>query len=217
MLVEDIMTRKVVTVTPQDSVAEALRRTKAGRFRHLPVVEGERLVGVVSDRDLRAAVSALVTDDAEEALEQIRVAVVMHGGAIVAHPLDPVEDAARLMYEYKIGCLPVLSGDRLVGIVTETDVLRSFVEMSGGLQSGSRLEVEAEDRPGVLAEIGEITRRHRVNVASVFTTPGKRPGRTVLVLRLQALDVRPVVRDLLAAGYEVRWPSPPGSQGGETP
>ncbi|MDI6872014.1 MAG: CBS and ACT domain-containing protein [Bacillota bacterium] len=217
MLIEDIMTTKVVTVTPADSIAEALRRTRAGRFRHLPVVDGERVVGVVSDRDLRAAVPALVTDDAEEYLEQIRVDLVMHPDVIVAHPLDPVEDAARLMYEHKIGCLPVVSGDRLVGIVTETDVLRSFVEMSGGLQTGSRIEIEAEDRPGVLAEIGEITRRHHVNVASIFTTPAKRPGRVVLVVRLQALDLRPIVRDLKAAGYEVRWPNPLGSAGVTTP
>jgi acetoin utilization protein AcuB len=217
VLIEEIMTKKVITVTPGDSVAEALRRTRAGRFRHLPVVEGEHLVGVVSDRDLRAAVPALVTEDAEEVLEQVRVDLVMQPEAIVAHPLDPVEDAARLMYEHKIGCLPVVSGDRLVGIVTETDVLRSFVEMSGGLRSGSRLEIEAEDRPGVLAEIGEITRRHGVNVTSVFTTPGKRPGQTVLVLRLQALDLRPVVRELRAAGYGVRWPNPLVSPGVNTP
>lgn len=211
MLIEDIMTRGVVTVAPTDSLAEALHRTRAGRFRHLPVVEGERLVGVVSDRDLRAAVPALVVEGAEEILERTTVASVMHTSVIVAHPLDPVEDAAHLMYEHKIGCLPVVSGERLVGIVTETDVLRSFVEMSGGLCTGSRLEIEAPDRPGVLAEIGELTLRHRINVASVFTTPAKRPGYTVLVVRLQALDVRPVVRDLKAAGYAVRWPNPLGS------
>jgi acetoin utilization protein AcuB len=217
VLIEDIMKREVVTVSPSDSVAEALRRTRSGRFRHLPVVERERLVGVVSDRDLRSAVPALVTDVVGEALERTLVGGVMHSSVRVIHPLDPVEDAARLMYEHKIGCLPVVSGDRLVGIVTETDVLRSFVEMSGGLQTGSRLEIEVEDRPGVLAEIGEITRRHHVNVASIFTTPARRPGYAVLVVRLQALDVRQVIRELKAAGYEVRWPNPFGSPGVDAP
>ncbi len=217
MLIEDIMKTKVVTVAPSDAIAEALRRTRAGRFRHLPVVEGERLVGVVSDRDLRAAVPALVEEGTEDVLERTPVELVMHPHVIVAHPLDPVEDAARLLYEHKIGCLPVVSGDRLVGIVTETDVLRSFVEMSGGLQTGSRLEIEAPDRPGALAEIGEITRRHNVNVASIFTTPAKRPGYAVLVVRLQALDLRPVIRDLKAAGYAVRWPNPLGSLGVNPP
>lgn len=208
MLVEDIMKTKVVTVTPADSIAEALRRSRDGRFRHLPVVEGDRLVGVVSDRDLRAAVPVLVTEGAEDILERMTVDLVMHTDVIVAHPLDPIEDAARLMYEHKIGCLPVVSGERLVGIITETDVLRSFVDLSGGLQRGSRLEIEAPDRPGALAEIGEITRRHNLNVASIFTAPSKRPGYAVLVVRVQALDLRPLVRDLKAAGYEVRWPNP---------
>lgn len=211
MLIEDIMVSHVITIAPTDSLAEALRRTQAGRFRHLPVVDGESLVGVVSDRDLRAAAPAPVAAGAVDALEQAVVGSVMHTDVIVAHPLDPVEDAARLMYEHKIGCLPVVSGERLVGIITESDVLRSFVEMSGGLRTGSRLEIEAPDRPGVLAEIGELTLRHHVNVASVFTTPARRPGYAVLVVRLQVLDVRPLVRDLKAAGYEVRWPNPLGA------
>ncbi|HHW14427.1 MAG TPA: CBS domain-containing protein [Firmicutes bacterium] len=217
MLIEDIMQTKVVTVTPADSVAEALRRTRAGRFRHLPVVEGERLVGVVSDRDLRTSASALVAEEVEALLKRTRVEAVMHSQVIVAHPLDPVEEAARLMYEHKIGCLPVISGDRLVGIVTETDVLRWFVEVSGGLQTGSRLEIEAPDRPGVLAEVGQLTLRHRINVASIFTTPAKREGYKVLVVRLQALDLRPLVRDLKEAGYAVRWPNPLGAAGVPAP
>ncbi|MGE5508520.1 MAG: ACT domain-containing protein [Chitinophagales bacterium] len=87
-------------------------------------------------------------------------------------------------------------------------MLRSFVELSGGLTAGSRLEIEVRDRPGVLAEVGEITSRHRVNVTSIFTTPGRAPGYAVMVVRVQALDVRPLVNDLRAAGFEVRWPSP---------
>lgn len=217
MLIEDIMQTQVVTVTPTDSVAEALRRTKAGRFRHLPVVEGERLVGVVSDRDLRASAPALVAEEVRTLLEQTPVETVMHAQVIVAHPLDPVEEAARLMYEHKIGCLPVISGDRLVGIVTETDVLRWFVEVSGGLQTGSRLEIEAPDRPGVLAEVGRLALSHHINIASIFTTPAKREGRKVLVVRLQALDLRPLARDLKEAGYEVRWPNPLGAAGVPAP
>lgn len=212
MLIEDVMKSPVVTVTPDDTAAEALLRARKGRFRHLPVLDGDKVVGVVSDRDLRGIVPTLVPES-ERILAETEVRQVMHPTVIVAHPLDPVEDAARLMYEHKIGCLPVVSGEQLVGIVTETDVLRSFVEMSGGLQTGSRLEIEVFDRPGVLAEIGEITRQHHVNVASVFTHPGHRPGYTVLVVRLQALDVRPVIRDLKAAGFEVRWPNPFGSLG----
>lgn len=208
MIIEDIMTRDVVSVAPQDTLADALERARAGRFRHLPVISDGQVVGVVSDRDLRTAIPALLPDDAPELLRRTPVSRLMHTRVVTVHPLDPVEDAARLMYEHKIGCLPVVSEDRLVGIVTETDVLRSFVELSGGLVAGSRLEIEAYDRPGVLAEVGEITRRHHVNVSSIFTAPGHAPGYTVMVVRLQVLDVRSVVNDLRMAGYEVRWPNP---------
>lgn len=208
MYIEDIMTRRVVTVTPETMALEALETARAGRFRHLPVIEGTTVSGIVSDRDLRSVAGLLPSAEALEVMRRTPVGAVMHRDVIIAHPLDPIEDAARVMFEHKVGCLPVVSGADLVGIVTETDVLRSFVQLSGGLRTGSRLEVDVPDRPGVLAEVGQITRDHRVNVASLFTAPSGQLGVTTLVIRLEALDLRGVVTDLKARGFEVRWPDP---------
>lgn len=206
--IDDIMTREVVSVTPEAPVLEALETARTGRFRHLPVVRGASVVGVVSDRDLRSVAGLLPSSEALEVMRRTQVAEIMHPDVILAHPLDPIEDAARVMYEHKVGCLPVVSGDDLVGIITETDVLRSFVELSGGLRAGSRIEIDVPDRPGVLAEVGQITRDHRINVASLFTATSSQPGVTTLVVRLEALDLRGVVSDLKAKGFSVRWPDP---------
>ena len=118
LLVRDSMTQEVVTVAPETTAAEALALCRGNRIRHLPVLQGGRLVGVISDRDLRAATPALGDPARAEALERIRVADEMARDVATARPEDPIEDAAMAMYERKIGCLPVVDGEDLVGIVT---------------------------------------------------------------------------------------------------
>ena len=193
MLVETIMTTPVITVFPNDTIPEALDLARAKHIRHLPVVEDGKLWGIVSDRDLRTNDGATVRE-------------VMTSMVHMVHPLDPVDEAARLMYEHKIGCLPVVRGAQLVGIVTETDILRSYVELLGVNRPGSHLEVEMADRPGMLAEIAAIVKEHGVNITSVYTNPAQTQGRKVLVLRIQTIDPRPIVADIKAAGYQVLWP-----------
>ncbi|MCA1719089.1 MAG: CBS domain-containing protein [Actinobacteria bacterium] len=121
------MTQEVVTAAPQTTAAEALALCRGNRIRHLPVLQGGRLVGVISDRDLRAATPALGDPARAEALDRIRVADEMARDVVTARPEDPIEDAAMTMYERKIGCLPVVDGEDLVGIVTSSDVLRALV------------------------------------------------------------------------------------------
>lgn len=193
MLVETIMTTPVITVSPNDTIPEAIDLAKAKHIRHLPVVEDGKLLGIVSDRDLRTNDGATVSQ-------------VMTSLVHMVHPLDPVDEAARLMYEHKIGCLPVVRGTQLVGIVTETDILRSYVELLGVNKPGSHLEVEMADRPGMLAEIAAIVKEHGVNITSVYTNPAQTQGRKVLVLRIQTIDPWPIVADIKAAGYQVLWP-----------
>jgi acetoin utilization protein AcuB len=111
MLVEQIMQSTLVTVTPETTLAEARRLTRQRGLRHLLVVEHDRLVGIVSDRDLRGA-----TGDPA-------VSEIMTRAVLTVVPNTPVEEAGRLMVHEKISALPVMLGDRLVGVVTETDVL----------------------------------------------------------------------------------------------
>jgi len=120
----------MVTVSEGDRLSTVEDIMRLGRVRHMPVVRAGTLVGVVSERDLlRASLSSLTdfkTDAHRAFLHGVEIVKVMSSPAIVIDPMDTVEEAARQMAEGKIGCLPVVDGDVLIGLITETDVLRYF-------------------------------------------------------------------------------------------
>jgi len=206
LLVEDSMTREVTTLEPDATAAEALTLCRERRIRHLPILEEGRLVGIVSDRDLRTAAPVLGDSDRAAALEQIRVADVMNWEVFTAHPQDPIEDAASDMYERKIGCLPVVSDGNLVGIITSTDVMHALVMLLGADEPGSPVEVELPRHPGALAEVAEILKDSNANVVSVLTSPGHGDGRMSMIFRLATIDPHPAITGLEEAGYRILWP-----------
>ena len=213
LLVRDSMTREVVTVGPETTAAEALALCRENGIRHLPVLEGGRLVGVISDRDLRSATPALGDPNRAEALQKIRVGDEMIRDVEMARPEDPIEDAALEMYEKRIGCLPVVDGEKLVGIITTSDVMRALAWLVGVHEPGSRLEVALPDRPSELRSAG-IIRDENVNIVSVLA-PSEREGeKRVTVFRLDTINPRGVVASLKEAGYPVLWP--PGAEDSET-
>jgi len=127
----DIMNRNLVTVDKQASLRRARRVLDQHGIRHLLVVEGKRLVGIVTDRDLRQAApsskSPLTLSEREEFMDELKVVEVMSRKLITAAPTTTVREAAKAMVGEKIGCLPVVNGNQLVGIVTETDLLEVLV------------------------------------------------------------------------------------------
>lgn len=131
--VRDIMPRKMVTVSESDRLSTVEDIMTLGHVRHMPVVHAGKLVGVVSERDLlRASLSNLSEFGNEERrafLQVVEIGQVMSTPPVVTALDTSVEDAARVMAERKIGCLPVVDGDRLLGLITETDVLRYFAGM----------------------------------------------------------------------------------------
>jgi acetoin utilization protein AcuB len=212
MRIEEIMRRRVVTVHPATSIGDALKLLRGNRIRHLPVVDQERLVGIVSDRDLRDALpSTLLVHDDDDTVLQKPVADIMQRHVITAHPLDFIEDAAVQIYEHKVGSLPVVEGNRLVGIITESDLFNSLIELFGVNKPSSHIEVEVDDRVGMLAEVSQVIREAQVNVSSVVVFPGCRPGKKNLVFRVQTIDPRPVVQLLRDKGFAVIAPG----EGGE--
>ena len=215
LLVRDSMTREVVTVGSETTAAEALALCREKGIRHLPVLEGGRLVGMISDRDLRSATPALGDSDRAEALERIRVADEMAREVATVRPEDPIEEAAIEMYERKIGCLPVVDDDDLVGIVTSSDVMRAFVRLVGVHAPGSRVEVALSRRPGAFAGVAGILQNAGVNIVSVLaSSKGEdEAGERVAVFRIDTIDPRRVVEGLEAAGYAVRWPPGASDEG----
>ena len=129
-LVRDIMPKKMVTISESDRLSTVEDIMTLGRVRHMPVVHGGKLVGVVSERDLlRASLSTLTefgTEERRAFLHVVEIGRVMSSPAVTIGPMASVEEAARQMAEQKIGCLPVVDGEILLGLITETDVLRYF-------------------------------------------------------------------------------------------
>jgi acetoin utilization protein AcuB len=136
MSVRDRMSRRVATVRPEAPLSEAAKLMRARKIRHLPVVDqAGRVVGMVTARDLRQALFAPAVQDEREdvrgLLEGLAVHDVMTRGVLSVRAAMSIRDAARLMHERKLGALPVVERERLVGILTETDVLRAFQELLG--------------------------------------------------------------------------------------
>src|SRR4051812_15560434 len=179
MFVEQVMTAPAVTVGPEADAGEAPPLVQKGGFRHLPVVRYGKLVGMVSERDLRVA-RALI--------EEPRVGTIAHEDVVTVDPATPIEEAAALMLRHKIGALPVVHHGQVVGIVTESDIFRTVIRVMGVLEPSSRLQLELSDLPGQLAEIAQITAALNVPIVSLVTEPGGAPGQRTVVLRVGTIE-----------------------------
>lgn len=211
MRIEEVMRKKIVTIQPSTTIGEALLLLRANRIRHLPVIKNDSLVGIVSDRDLRDALpSRLLTHDDDDTVLHKPVADIMNQQVITAHPLDFIEDAALQLYEHKIGSLPIVEGNRLVGLITESDLFSSLIELFGVNKPSSHIEVEVDDRVGMLAEVSQVFRDAQVNVTSVVVFPGKQHAKKNLVFRVQTIDPRIVTQLLLEKGFSVIGPTEGG-------
>ena len=189
MLVREVMHRNVLTVEKTTSLQEAYRIMQSKGVRHLPVLELGRLVGVVTDRDLRLATSALVP---EPFPPEVQVDKVMISPVITVDPEDPVEEAAALMRRHKIGCLPVI------------DFLDALIRMAGVERPGGRLEILLGERPGELAQLVEFLASQHVEVHSVLTYPTDSILRAVL--RVGTAQTRILADELREEGFSVSWP-----------
>jgi len=208
MLVRDIMQSRLVTISPKTTLPQATRLAAERRIRHLPVVENGDLIGIVSDRDLKQAMASPATSlEAHELnylLNRLSVAEIMTQAVITIGPMFPVEEAARLMVQEKISALPVIEDGRLIGIVTETDVLELFVRAMGAGTPSTRLDVLLTDeQPSALPEIVNAIEGAGVRVTSIVTLQN-RAGVREAVVRVATINPGPAIAALEAAGYAVR-------------
>jgi acetoin utilization protein AcuB len=204
------MTQDLVTLSPEASVAEALTLCRERRIRHIPIVEEGRLVGIVSDRDLRDASPALGDAERASTLQEIRVGHVMTQEVSTTVPEESIENVAQEMYELKIGSLPVVAEEdeeKLLGIVTSSDVMRALVTLAGLPEPGCRIEVRAPNRAGILVEVAGKIQDLGADIFSVLSDPDRRSGNRTMVFQLVTADPSSVMEGLKTAGYEVSWVS----------
>ena len=209
MQVERRMKANPITVSPEDSFRHAMTLIRQRGIRHLPVVEEGRLVGIVTDRDLRQAspspATSLEIHELHYLLQRMKVREIMTTKLITVTPETSIEEAARLMLEHKIGGLPVLRAGVLVGILTETDILRAFVDLTGLQSDQTRLELVLEDRPGAFLEVCRIIQDQGGDFASMVsaTLPHAGQDRKVMVFRLEGVQAEPLVKHLEQSGHTV--------------
>ncbi len=197
MVVRHWMTTQLVTVHKEASVQDALSLMKEASVRHLPVVEdNDRLVGWVTDADLRGVLIAAM-------LEELAVADVMVREPYLATPETSLEDAAALILNKRIGGLPVVEDDRLVGVITVVDILRAFIGLMGLLVQSCRIDVRINDQHNSLEEVTRLIRRQGGEIISVCHLPQRLVDEVVYTFRLQKCDLEPIVQQLRQNDIEV--------------
>jgi acetoin utilization protein AcuB len=199
-----------VTINPNATFFEAQNLIQQKGVRHLPVVdENNRLLGIVTESDIRKAgpsdVDMLRVQEASYLLRNLKVSAFMtpKEKLVTITPDALIEEAAQLMYEHKIGCLPVVEGEKLYGIFTETDAMDHFVEIFGLKQRGTRLTVAIEDKPGAMVGILEIIKKHNVSVISIVSPSFMVEGKRIVAVRIKTEEYVPIAKDLEKEGYPV--------------
>ncbi len=202
MLAEHWMTRNPITIEAETPFMEARLILRERHIRHLPVVDGGRLVGVVTDRDLKeAAPSGATTLDVYEMnylLLKMKVRDLIKRDPITVHPGTAVEDAARLMHDHRIGCLPVVDdAGTLVGLLTETDLLRAMVEILGYPEGGARITIQTPESPEICRELAQTLHDFQVELRSLATWALAAPaGFRGFVIRVRGEEVDRLVHAL---------------------
>ncbi len=209
MLVRDRMSSPAVTVSPKMNYLDAFALMQERNFRRLPVVNDRgTLVGIVAEGDLlKAGPSAATTLSAGEAnylLGKLHVADMMTQPVVTALETMPIEDAAQLMVNGKIGGLPVLDVQgNVIGVITETDIFKAFTELLGGGEHGLRVEVRVPEQRGVLATITRAIADLGGDILSLGTFDDKTQQTRILLLKVSGVNKDELATRLAALGDEV--------------
>lgn len=204
MLVRDRMSRNPITIPADAPITEALRVMRQSQVRRLPVLDKEgQLVGIVSEKDLLYASPSPATSlsiyEMHYLLSQLRVTELMTTDPITVTPDIPLEEAARIMADSKIGGLPVVDDGNLVGIITETDIFKVFLELLGARESGLRLTLEIPERKGEISRITTAIARLGGNILALGSFLGDDPTTGVVTVKVEdvpADELEAAMRDL---------------------
>jgi acetoin utilization protein AcuB len=196
MKIHSLMIPDPITITANASISEAIELMKINSIRHLPVVaEGNTLQGFLTLADLKQGLIPSMLGD-------LTLQDLMIKAPITVDPDDDIEIAAQLIYKNKIGGMPVVKGDQLVGIITETDILRTFIDMMGILSSTSRIDVVIGDKSGSLKKALQIINDKGGDIVSVGMTT-QQGGKRIYYFRLAACKTGVIKKALEKRGFEV--------------
>ena len=212
MIIEEIMNRDVHSLSPSHTVQDAIAIMREKKIRHLPIVdEAEKIVGIITSHDLKNIIPSSIKGDLNLTTYETPLEKIMVKDPLIGHPLDFIEEVALTLYESKISCLPIVSGGKLVGIVTATDLLYTYIELTGANKPSSKIDIRVSDKPGILSDITEIFKKHHANVLSVLVYPSTSQIESKIVsVRVQIINPLSIIEDLRKEGFDVLWPNLPG-------
>jgi len=196
MKIHSLMIPDPITITAKASISEAIELMKINSIRHLPVVsQGKRLEGFLTLVDLKQGLIPSMLGD-------LTLQDLMIKKPITVSPDDDIEFAAQLIYKYKIGGMPVVKNDQLVGIITATDILRTFIDMMGILSSTSRIDVVIGYQSGSLKKALQIINDTGGDIINVGMT-AQQTDKRIYYFRLAACKTAGIKKALQQQGYEV--------------
>ena len=211
MFVSERMSRPVISVSPDDPINEVLAMFRNEHIRRAPVMKDGKLVGIISDRDLlNASPSSATTLSVWELnylISKVKVKDVMTKKVITVNADIPIEEAARIMADKKIGGLPVVSSDKVVGMITETDLFKTLLELMGARQKATRVTVTVPDRPGELAKITKAIANNGGDFISFGIFSGPDTDSRVVTFKVQGMKkekVREVLEDVVLKFWDIR-------------
>ena len=207
MIVSKRMTANPTTITSDMTVVDALQLMRNNKFRRLPVVDNGKLVGIVTDRDLREVSASPATSlsvfELNYLLAKMQVKDIMTKPVVTINVEATVEEAALVMYTNKIGGLIVVDvNQQVVGILTETDIFKAFVDAMGLPQGKTRLSILVPDRLGVVNDISGVFTEEGVSMGSFVSYPTD-DGQYEVIIRADIKDVKKLTDKLAALGYPV--------------
>ena len=211
MLVRNWMTREVVTVGPGLALVEAAALMARRRIRHLPVIDRDsRLVGIVTRTDVFHGTPLQVNPFSAAGIDlgaatggqSLSVAHVMSSNLSTTTADSPIECAAALMHDRKIGALPVMRGEELVGLITESDILRAFTEiLSAGGTGGARITFDVSKGEDVVPLLAQLTAKHQLQLVSLISLRGSE--RAYCVVRICGTSIDAMLEELWKSGHRV--------------
>ncbi|MBT3184211.1 MAG: CBS domain-containing protein [Nitrospina sp.] len=207
MIVDEIMTRKVITVKPGDTLHKAQSLMVKNSIRHLPVLQKNKLEGIITESDIRGAFVNNTTISSRVPVldpKQMLVKGFMTCNPQTVEPDANIEDAALLIYKNKIASLPVVHNDKLVGIISILDMLGLFIDLMGIIHSSSRVDVIMDKDPKNFEAVSKIIHDQGLNIISVgMSSYAKNKKKQVYFFRLDLCETATLVKQIEKAGFKV--------------
>lgn len=207
MFVKIWMQQDFISVKQDTSLAEAGAILDEHNFRHLPVVDADELVGIITQTDIKKALPSAIDSslNAHDRVlaSQAKVSSFMTTTPVTADSMDPLEDIATLMRKFKIGAIPVVEGKKIVGIITESDIFQAFIEILGADTEGARIEVQIDHNSSSIYTVMDICKQFEMDLTAFTLYKNFSPDQQLLTFRVSGKKLEQMVDNLWKAGVKI--------------